>query len=51
MSALKEMIADVCELYDMEGMTITQIAKVMDVPEQLVYEIVADYADTWAPVL
>jgi DNA-binding transcriptional regulator LsrR (DeoR family) len=51
MSALKEMIADVCELYDMEGMTITQIAKVMDIPEQLVYEIVADYADTWAPVL
>jgi plasmid maintenance system antidote protein VapI len=35
----------------MEGMTITQIAKVMDIPEQLVYEIVADYADTWAPVL
>jgi DNA-directed RNA polymerase specialized sigma24 family protein len=51
MSALKEMIADVCELYDMEGMTITQIAKVMDIPEQLVYEIVSDYADTWAPVL
>lgn len=51
MSALKEMIADVCELYDMEGMPIARIAKVMDIPEQLVYEIVAEYADTWAPVM
>jgi DNA-binding transcriptional regulator LsrR (DeoR family) len=51
MSAMKQMIADVCELYDMEGMTITEIARVMQVPEELVYEVVAEYADTWAPVM
>lgn len=47
MSAIKRLIEDILEMYDAEGMTITEIAEAKGLTETEVYEIVSEYSESF----
>lgn len=47
MSAVKRLIEDILEMYDVEGKTITEIAEAKGLTETEVYEIVSEYSESF----
>ena len=45
MSKMKEYLMDIVEMYDMQGMTITEIASCKGISQEEVYEIISQYSD------
>ena len=45
---MKELVIEVCELYDEQGMTIMEIVKKTGLSEDEVITVLSDYSDTFA---
>jgi len=50
MAKMKELVMDVCELYDDQGLTIMEIVNKMNISEAMVMEILSNYSDTFGMV-
>jgi hypothetical protein len=50
MSRVKELVADVVQMYDNEGKCIGQIAAILQLTPSVVKQIVVDYSATWIDV-
>ena len=44
MGKMKDLVIEICDLYDRQGMTIIQIASYMDMTEEEVFQILSDYS-------
>ena len=47
MGKIKNLVIEICDLYDRQGMTIIQIASYMDMTEEEVFQIVSDYSSSF----
>ena len=47
MGKIKDLVIETCEMYDEQGMTISQIASYMDMTEEEVFQIVSDYSSSF----
>ena len=50
MGKVKELVTEICEMYDYQGLTIAQIATYMEMPEDEVVQVLSDYSDTFGMV-
>ena len=48
MAKMKELVIEVCELYDEQGMTIMEIVKQTGLSEEVVIQVLSDYSETFA---
>jgi DNA-binding transcriptional regulator LsrR (DeoR family) len=42
---MKELYADITDLYDEQGLDVEEIAAILSVPEQIVAEVIADFEE------
>ena len=47
MGKIKNLVIEICEMYDEQGMTISQIASYMDMTEDEVFQVVSDYSSSF----
>ena len=47
MAKMKELVIEVCELYDEQGMTIMEIVNATGLSEEVVIQILSDYSDKY----
>ena len=47
MGKIKNLVIEICEMYDYRGMTITEIARAMDMSEDEIYQVVSDYSESF----
>jgi len=45
---LKELVIDICEAYDYEGLTIMELANRFEMTEAAIIEVLSNYSDTFA---
>ena len=45
---MKELVIEVCELYDEQGMTIMEIVNATGLSEEEVIEVLSNYSETFA---
>ena len=50
MGKVKELVTEICEMYDYQGLTIAQIANYMEMPEDEIVQVLSDYSDTFGMV-
>ena len=50
MGKVKELVTEICEMYDYQGMTITEIANYMEMTDAEVVQVLSDYSDTFGMV-
>ena len=43
MSRMKQLYAEITDLYDEQGLDVYEIAAILSVPEQIVIEVIADF--------
>ena len=48
MAKMKELVMEVCELYDERGMTIMEIVNATGLSEEVVIEVLSNYSETFA---
>ena len=48
MGKMKELVIEVCELYDEQGLTIMEIVGHTGLTEEVVLQILSDYSETFA---
>ena len=48
MGKLKELVIDICEAYDYEGLTIVELANRIEMTEEAIIEVLSNYSDTFA---
>ena len=48
MAKMKELVIEVCELYDERGMTIMEIVNATGLSEEVVIEVLSNYSETFA---
>ena len=48
MGKIKDMVIEVCELYDEQGMTIMEIVNATGLSEEEVIEVLSNYSETFA---
>ena len=48
MAKMKELVIEVCELYDEQGMTIMEIVNATGLSEEVVIEVLSNYSETFA---
>jgi orotate phosphoribosyltransferase-like protein len=47
MAKIKELVTEICELYDEEGLTIKEISDRVEMPEDEVIEVLSEYSMTF----
>ena len=47
MGKLKNLVIEICDLYDRQGMTIREIANYMEMTEDEVVQVLSDYSDSF----
>ena len=47
MGKLKNLVTEICEMYDYQGMTIREIANYMEMTEDEVVQVLSDYSDSF----
>jgi hypothetical protein len=47
---VKELVTDICEAYDYEGLTIVEVAQRFEMTEDAVIEVLTNYSDTFGMV-
>ena len=47
---MKELVIEVCELYDERGMTIMEIVNATGLSEEVVIEVLSNYSETFGVV-
>ena len=50
MGKVKELVTEICEMYDYQGMTIAEIANYMETTDTEVVQVLSDYSDTFGMV-
>jgi DNA-binding transcriptional regulator LsrR (DeoR family) len=50
MAKMKELAMEICELYDMDGLTIMEIVNKLNVSEALVMEALENFSETFGIV-
>lgn len=50
MAKVKELVTEICEMYDYQGMTIAEIANYMEMTDNEVMQVLSDYSDTFGMV-
>jgi DNA-binding transcriptional regulator LsrR (DeoR family) len=45
---MKELVIEVCELYDEQGMTIMEIVNATGLSEEVVIQVLSDFSETFA---
>jgi DNA-binding transcriptional regulator LsrR (DeoR family) len=50
MAKVKELVTEICEMYDYQGMTIAEIANYMEMTDAEVVQVLSDYSDTFGMV-
>jgi len=45
---LKELVIDICEAYDYEGLTIMELDNRFEMTEAAIIEVLSNYSDTFA---
>jgi hypothetical protein len=50
MAKVKELVTEICEMYDYQGYSITEIANVMEMTDNGVMQVLSDYSDTFGMV-
>ena len=48
MAKMKELVIEVCELYDEQGLTIMEIVNTTGLSEEEVIEVLSNYSETFA---
>ena len=48
MAKMKELVIEVCELYDERGMTIMEIVNATGLSEEVVIQVLSDFSETFA---
>jgi len=47
---LKELVIDICEAYDYQGLTIMELANRFEMTEAAIIEVLSNYSDTFGVV-
>lgn len=50
MAKVKELVTEICEMYDYQGLSIAQIANYMEMTDDEVVQVLSDYSDTFGMV-
>ena len=50
MGKVKELVTDICEAYDYEGLTIVEVAQRFEMTEDAIIEVLTNYSDTFGMV-
>ena len=50
MGKLKELVIDICEAYDYQGLTIMELANRFEMTEAVIIEVLSNYSDTFGVV-
>ena len=50
MGKVKELVTEICEMYDYQGLSIAEIAKAMDMTDDEVVQVLSNYSDTFGMV-
>jgi len=50
MAKMKELVMDICEAYDYEGLTIMELANRFEMTEAAIIEVLSNYSDTFGMV-
>lgn len=48
MAKLKELVTDICEAYDYQGLTIVELANRFEMTEEAIIEVLSNYSETFA---
>ena len=48
MGKLKELVIDICEAYDYQGLTIVELANRFEMTEEAIIEVLSNYSETFA---
>jgi energy-converting hydrogenase A subunit M len=48
MGKVKELVTEICEMYDYQGLTIAQIANYMEMTEDEIVQVLSNYSDTFS---
>ena len=48
MAKIKELVIDICEAYDYQGLTIVELANRFEMTEEAIIEVLSNYSDTFA---
>ena len=48
MGKLKEVVIDICEAYDYQGLTIVELSNRFEMTEEAIIEVLSNYSDTFA---
>jgi len=44
---MKNLVMEICEMYDYQGMSIYEIARAMDMTDDEVYQVVSQYSESF----
>ncbi len=50
MGKLKEIVMEICEAYDYDGLTIMELANRFEMTEEAIIEVLTNYSDTFGVV-
>lgn len=50
MGKVKELVTDICEAYDYEGLTIMELSNRFEMTEAAIIEVLSNYSDTFGMV-
>lgn len=50
MGKIKEIVMEICEAYDYEGLTIMELANRFEMTEAAIIEVLSNYSDTFGVV-
>ena len=50
MGKVKELVTEICEMYDYQGLSIAQIANYMEMTDDEVVQVLSDYSSTFGMV-
>ena len=50
MGKLKEVVIDICEAYDYQGLTIVELSNRFEMTEEAIIEVLSNYSETFGVV-
>lgn len=50
MAKMKEILIDICEAYDYQGLTIVELANRFEMTEEAIIEVLSNYSETFGVV-
>ena len=50
MAKIKELVIDICEAYDYQGLTIVELSNRFEMTEEAIIEVLSNYSETFGVV-